>query len=90
MLSNIAKFVTTINKWEILYKVVGNFIASRTFHEVGTRFCWPNQTHQQVYQEQIHFVNNQLRHQMGGSEGIAHQHNGRDCKIHIQVHSHEV
>ncbi len=90
MLSNIAKLVTTINNWGILYKVVDNFIASRTFHKVGIRFCWPNQTHQQVYREQIHFANNQLCHQMGGSEGTAHQYNDCDYKIHIQVHSHEV
>jgi hypothetical protein len=90
MLSNIAKLVTTINNWGILYKVVDNFIASKTFHEVGARFCWPNQTHQQVYREQIHFANNQLCHQMGGSEGTAHQYNDCDYKIHIQVHSHEV
>jgi hypothetical protein len=45
MFSNIAKLVTIINKWGILYKVVNNFITSRTFHKVRTRFCWPNQTH---------------------------------------------
>jgi hypothetical protein len=45
MLSNISKLVTTINEWGILYKVVGKFVASKTLHEVGTRFCQPNQTH---------------------------------------------
>jgi hypothetical protein len=36
MFSNIAKFVTTINEWGILYKIVGNFIAGKTLHEVET------------------------------------------------------
>jgi hypothetical protein len=36
MFSNIAKFVTTINEWGILYKIVGNFITGKTLHEVET------------------------------------------------------
>jgi len=50
----------------------GNFVVGRTLHEVGTKFCRPNQTHRQVYREQIHSGSNWLRHQMGGSKGIAH------------------
>ncbi len=59
---------------KIIYIVVcfssktSNFVTDITFHEVGTRFCWPNQTHQHVYQEKIHFGSNRLRHQMGGKQ----------------------
>ncbi len=33
-------------------------ITSKTLHEVGIEFCWPNQTHKQVYHKQIHSSSN--------------------------------
>jgi hypothetical protein len=61
---------------------MGHFIASKTLHhEMGIEFCWPNQTHKQIYKKQVHFGINSL-HQVGGNKGIAHQYNGRDKKIH--------
>ncbi len=57
---------------------------------MGIGFCQPNQTHKQVYWKQVHLGSYQLRHQVGGSKGIAHKYNSCDNKFHLQIHSHTV